>query len=66
VARSPLDVAVSCFYNSCSLRLHSYQNDFRTYWNYFINDMGKFGLILKVVSTNLDDFSCLYTLLGAC
>lgn len=47
VVRNPKDVVVS-YYHLCRLvRLYSFVNDFASFFEHFINDLGKFFMKLK-------------------
>lgn len=39
VARDPRDVAVSFYHLNKVMRTQGYTGDFKTYWNYFIQDL---------------------------
>lgn len=43
VARDPRDVAVSYYHFSRLLGFFGYTGDFKTFWNFFINDMRKYS-----------------------
>lgn len=41
VARDPRDVAVSFYHLNRLIRTQGYKGDFKTYWNFFIQDLRK-------------------------
>lgn len=43
VARDPRDVAVSFYHHNLHINFFPEEKDFKTFWNFFTNDLGKYN-----------------------
>lgn len=43
VARDPRDVAVSFYHHNLYINFFPEEKDFKTFWNFFTNDLGKYN-----------------------